>query len=256
MKYQGGAVLALMTFSFLAFADSAAVPAPESVPPALSPAEILNRYLAATNQQQNGFREASMEVEIEAKLPRLKKQGTFHALRQVSRLGQISYQGVRFVGDKMVKKDVIARYLTAETEAQNGQVNSGNKDARKSISISPDNYKFKYKGSVEQEGRRAHVFQLSPRKKRVGLFKGELWVDAETFLPIRESGRFVKNPSIFLKKVEFIRDYEIRDGVALPSRIDSTVYTRIVGKAELNIQFKNLTVRAGSLQAMVCPVGW
>jgi hypothetical protein len=48
----------------------------------------------------------------------------------------------------------------------------------------------------------------------VGLFKGELWVDADTFLPLRESGRFVKNPSVFLKKIEFVRDYEIKDGIA------------------------------------------
>ena len=29
-------------------------------------------------------------------------------------------------------------------------------------------------------------------------------------------GSFVKNPSVFLKKVEFVREYEIHDGVAIP----------------------------------------
>ena len=36
------------------------------------------------------------------------------------------------------------------------------------------NYKFKYKGMATNDGRTVHVFQLTPRKKRVGLFKGEL----------------------------------------------------------------------------------
>jgi len=65
------------------------------------------------------------------------------------------------------------------------------------------------------------------------LFKGEIWIDAATGMPIREAGQFVKTPSLFLKKIAFVRDYEIRDGVAYPLHIQSTVDTRIVGRAEL-----------------------
>ena len=53
------------------------------------------------------------------------------------------------------------------------------------------------------------------RTKREGLFKGEVWIDANTFLKVQESGYLVKNPSIFLKKVAFIRKYEIRDGTGV-----------------------------------------
>jgi hypothetical protein len=58
-------------------------------------------------------------------------------------------------------------------------------------------------------------------------------------MPIRESGSFVKNPSVFLKKIEFVRDYEIRDGVAFPKHIESTVDTRLIGRAELSINYSN-----------------
>ncbi len=75
----------------------------------------------------------------------------------------------------------------------------------------------------------------------VGLFKGELWVDADTFLPLRESGRFVKNPSVFLKKIEFVRDYEIKDGIAFPRHIESTVDTRFWGPAQMSISFTNVS---------------
>ena len=73
----------------------------------------------------------------------------------------------------------------------------------------------------------------------MGLFKGELWLDAETGMPVRESGEFVKNPSVFLKKIAFVRDYEIQGGVAIPKHIESTVDTRLVGRAELSIEFTN-----------------
>ena len=90
--------------------------------------------------------------------------------------------------------------------------------------------------------RDVHVFQVTPRQKRQGLFKGEVWIDAATFLRVRESGRLVKNPSIFLKRVEFVRNYEIQDGIAVPRRVESVVETRLVGKAELTIDFTNFSI--------------
>ena len=74
-------------------------------------------------------------------------------------------------------------------------------------------------------------FQVSPRRKAVGLFHGELWLDAETALPLRESGRFVKSPSVFLKKIEFVREYQIQNGVAIPKHIESKADVRVFGRA-------------------------
>jgi hypothetical protein len=204
-------------------------------PVAMSPSVILANYTAAAETLKHSLRGAQMEIDIEASLPKLKKTGRLHALRRISEIGRITYDALRFEGDGTVKKNVIARYLAAESQA-------GEESAQKSdLSITPANYKFKYKGERELDGRTAHLFELSPRKKRVGLFKGELWIDAETYLPLRESGQFVKNPSIFLKKVAFVRDYDIVDGRAVPRQIQSTIDTRLVGKAELLIHYRNLS---------------
>jgi len=194
-------------------------------------ADIVEKYLNSSQLQQETLRGMQMEVQISADLPKLHKAGKMSALRVISRLGKISYKMLGFSGDDTVKKDVIARYLTAETETQ--------KD-NSQFAITPANYRFKYKGWLEQDGKRVHLFDLKPRKKRVGLFKGELWLDAQTFMPIREEGEFVKNPSVFLKKVEFVRDYAIQDGVAIPKHIESRVDTRIVGRADISIDFTNL----------------
>jgi hypothetical protein len=201
----------------------------------MSPSVILENYSAAARAPENALRSASMEMEVEASLPRLKKSGRLQALRRISDLGRITYEALKFEGDGTVKNSVITRYLTAESQA------AAKGEESRDLAITPENYKFKYKGERELGGRQAHLFELSPRKKRVGLFKGELWIDAATFLPLRESGRFVKNPSIFLKRVEFVRDYEIREGRAVPRQIQSTVDTRLVGKAELLIHYRNLS---------------
>jgi len=52
----------------------------------------------------------------------------------------------------------------------------------------------------------------------------------------------VKTPSIFLKKVAFVRKYEIRDGISVPRQVQSVVDTRLVGRAELTIDFSNFSV--------------
>lgn len=192
---------------------------------------IVGKYVDATHVQQEALKGLEMEMDVEAKLPRLSKQGKLRVLRKISRLGQITYKALGFSGDNTVKQEVIARYLSAEAEARNNG----------SIAITPENYKFRYAGRLVQQGQTIHLFELTPRKKAVGLFKGELWIDAATGMPIRESGQFVKSPSVFLKKIAFVRDYELQDGVALPKHIASTVDTRIVGRAELDIAFSHFS---------------
>ena len=171
-----------------------------------------------------------MQVEISASLPKLKKEGKLRALRNISQVGRVTYRMLGFTGDSSIKKDVIARYLTAEVQASGNGADLG---------ITPANYKFKFKGLQDQDGRNVYVFHLAPRKKELGLFKGELWIDAKTYMPVREAGKLVKNPSIFFKRTDFVRTYKIDNGVAVPEHIDSVIKTRIVGPVELTINFNN-----------------
>lgn len=203
-----------------------------AIPADLSPADqaLLQRYVEARQIQQNALKGMQMQVEINGKLPSLAKQGKLLALRSISMLGKITYKALGFTGDSMVKQEVISRYLSAEVQGGDGH---------ESLAISPENYKFRVKATIDQGGQRITVFEINPRKKRVGLFKGELWVDTATGMPLRESGRMVKNPSVFLKKVEFTQYYELENGVALPKELESRVETRLVGKAELKIAFSH-----------------
>lgn len=209
-----------------------AVAAPLSVPAET----IVENYCTVSQAQAEAARGASMDVEIDASLPKLKKHGKLHALRRISPLGFIRYEKAQFEGDGIVNKEIISRYLTAEVEMQ--------KQQSPTLAVTPLNYKFKYKGLNRSTGREVHVFEVSPRQKRDGLFKGEVWIDARTFLKVQESGYLVKNPSMFLKKVTFVRKYEIRDGISVPRQVQSVADVRFVGKAELTIDFSNFSIDA------------
>lgn len=212
----------------------------------LAPESVVESYWAAAQSQEKVLHGASMEVDIDASLPKLKKHGRLRALRRISGLGRITYDHLRFEGDNTVKSNVIARYLSADAQAQAEQAPS--------LAVTPANYKFKYKGVGQWRGSTVHVFQVSPRHKKVGLFKGEVWIDANTYLRVRESGRFVKNPSIFVKKIEFVREYDIRDGISVPLQTRSVVETRLVGPAELTIDFRNVSFAEGPRRASLVDV--
>ncbi len=225
----------LLVLSILAAACVMGDPAP------VVPETIVENYCAATKSQALLLKGATMDVQIEASLPKLKKQGRLHALRRITALGRITYEALKFEGDGTVKNQVITRYLSAEAEAQN--------NPSADMAVTPDNYKFKYKGLNTLNGREVHVFEVTPKKKRPGLFKGQIWIDAVTYLRVQESGYLVKNPSIFLKRVEFVRTYEIRDGVSVPLQVQSTVQTRLAGKAELTVDYTNFSAEPAKIDA-------
>jgi len=195
---------------------------------------IVRNYCAAAQNQADASTASTMEVEINGALPKLSKTGKLRALRRISRLGRITYQVLGFEGDGTVKRDLIARYLTAEIGVQ--------QDRKAAMAVTPDNYRFRFKGRAQLDGRAVYWFQVAPKHKAEGLFKGDLWIDTATYLKVRESGYLVKSPSLFVKRVAFTRKYEIRDGQAVPLRMESVVDTRLVGRAELTIDYSNYRV--------------
>lgn len=171
-----------------------------------------------------------IEVEIEASIPRLKKHGTMQAVRLVSGAGQAIYTQLRFSGDDMVKRDVIARYLSAEMRRRPGD---------ETLALCTSNYRFRYSGTASYSGAPARVFRVEPRKKRAGLFKGELWLDPGTGLPFREWGDFVRSPSVFLKRIRFVRDYVLDGNRARVRRLILSAHVLIVGMVEMTVWFSN-----------------
>lgn len=189
--------------------------------------QALTRYLQAS--RRNLIRGVSMMAHFAGRLPKMQKSATLDARRRITKEGTIIYEPTERQGDSTVQKELIVRFINGEME------NSGKENTK--VAISNENYKFKYKGIRDRDGRQAYVFEVNPRKKREGLFKGEIWIDTDTALPVREVGRFVKSPSVFLKKVDFTREYSIKEGVAVPQTMEINSQTRFWGMAELAIQY-------------------
>ncbi|MBI4903490.1 MAG: hypothetical protein HY820_07640 [Acidobacteria bacterium] len=225
----------LLVVCAYAFAGAPVVEMAPEMPPGIPSQSVLDRYLENTKTQAEKMKGVSMDVDISAEMPKLKKRGTLQALRTITRLGKITYDAIRFEGDNTIKKELIARYMSTEVEATD----------KTAPPITPEFYKFKYKGLVERDVERdsvqVHWFQVTPKKKLAGTFKGDIWLEKDTCLTLRESGRLVKNPSVFIKQFDFVRLYEIKEGISVPKETTGLVETRLWGRAEMNIHFSNFT---------------
>jgi hypothetical protein len=165
---------------------------------------------------------------IRAQLPDTSQSGEFEVQQRYSAPRTLAFKAVRFTGDAFVKTNIIVRLLQSEVE-------HAQKDDPALNAISPANYKFSYKGTSQLDGRMVHIYQLKPRRKRAGLFKGRIYVDAYTGSLARAEGRPVKSPSLFIKKIDFVQDYADVGPFTFPVHIHSEATARIVGRAIVDV---------------------
>jgi hypothetical protein len=196
--------------------------------PRMGPEFALQVYRNRASAQAEQLSSYSAITLIRAELPDTQQYGEYELQRQYSAPRTLAFKAVRFTGDNFVKSNVILRLLQSE-------VSHVEKDDPSSNAITPSNYKFSYKGTSQLDGRTVHVYQVKPRHKRAGLFKGRIYLDAYTASMVRAEGKLVKSPSLFIKKIEFVQDYADIDSFTFPIHIHSEAQARIVGRAIVDI---------------------
>jgi hypothetical protein len=229
----------------LSFVDSLNIPVAKA---RMSPELALQSYEKHAARQAQDLGEYQDTTVIKAELPDTSQQGTFRLRRIFSAPKTLTFKPEDFSGDRFVKNNVIARLLQSEVD----HVLSGEADK---TAISSANYKFSFKGTEEVNGVPVHVFAVKPRQKRPGLFKGKIYLEAHSGAIVRAEGELVKSPSFFIKKIQFVQDYQQVEGFSLIANIHSTAETRVVGKAVVDIshsdyQAHSLIVIQSNLDAL------
>ena len=118
------------------------------------PSWVLARYLEAASQTTPWSAET---IDIEASIPTRTKSGHLRAIRRLLPFGRPEYQVLTMDGDRTIRQEVIARYISAEVEAA--------ALPPASVAIALANYRFRYQGSIVNGGTLAYIFQITPRKK-------------------------------------------------------------------------------------------
>jgi len=104
---------------------------------------------------------------------------------------------------------------------------------RNSTDLSPDNYEFRFLRAVDEGGQRCYVLQLLPRRKERHLLRGDIWVDANTYLLRRFEGQLAKPPSWWVRDVSVTLAYSEVGGMWLQTATEAAADVRILGRTTM-----------------------
>jgi hypothetical protein len=223
--------------------------APAAAIPQMAPELALATYQRRSAQQSTELVSYSARTIIKAELPDTEQRGEFEVERHFTAPHTLEFKAVQYNGDGFVKANVITRVLQSE-------VDHVQKDDLSLTAISMANYKFSYKGTARLDDRTVHVYQLKPRKKRIGLFKGRIFLDVHTGSLARAEGSAAKSPSFFVKKIEFRQDYADFGSFTFPVHIHSETRARIIGRAILDIYHRDYEPTATNVQSARTATGF
>jgi len=227
--------------SILSSDDSSPKLTPPAVLPVMSPELALATYQSRAAQQATGLASYTSTSLIHVELPESQQQGEYEVMRQYSAPKSLLFTALRFTGDTFVKANVIARFLQSEVEHVQ-------KDDSSAMAFSAANYKFSYKGLQSVNGRTLHEFQLKPRRRRVGLLKGNLFLDAYTGSLVHLEGAPAKSPSVFLSKIRVSQDFADFGPFTLPVHLHSEAKASIVGRTIVDVYQRDYQVVPGGAQ--------
>lgn len=102
-----------------------------------------------------------------------------------------------------------------------------------STDITRENYDFRLVREDELDGQRCYVLELLPKRKSKNLLRGTIWVDANTYLPLRVEGEPAKTPSWWLTNVRIVVLYGYAGPMWLQTYSEATANVRIIGRSTM-----------------------
>lgn len=212
--------------------------------PRLTPDLALTTYERGLQQQSANLGGYTATSLIDAELPDSAQKAEFELKQHYAAPAALEFAPLHWSGDSFVKSNVIVRLLQSEVDHVHRREQS-------QTAINSANYKFSYKGSSVISDVPVYVYEVKPHKKRVGLFKGKIYLDVVTGELVRAQGRIVKSPSLFIKKVDFTQDYAHVNGFTLPLHLHSEAQTRIIGKAVIDITNRDYQTQPMSAHSLI-----
>jgi hypothetical protein len=195
--------------------------------PTLAPELALQIFEGQGHRQMSGLQGLTDDTLVIAELSDTSQRGAFELQREYVAPRSLRYKPVTFTGDTFVKSNVITRVLQSEVD----YVEKGDPSQ---TALTNNNYKFSYKGDQQLNGHSVHVYQVKPRRKRAGLFKGHIYLDAHTGNMLRSEGTVEKSPSFFVRKIEFVQDCAEVGRYTFPVHLHTTARARLLGKVVLD----------------------
>jgi hypothetical protein len=110
-------------------------------------------------------------------------------------------------------------------------------------SISPENYTLELLGEQQLGAYHCFVAHAVPKRPDKYLFEGKVWIDDQDYAVVRIEGHPATSLSFWIKRADFVREYQKIDGFWLPQKDETVVHVRLYGKKVLTIDHRDYLVK-------------
>jgi hypothetical protein len=196
---------------------------------------LFSRLLEQNRQRELRLQQYSVARTYQVKKENGKVRAEAQVLLQYRAPSTKEYTMVSEKGSGFVRRRVFKSLLESEVETAAGR-------NRHDSSITPINYTFEMLGEEDVDGYHCFVVRAIPKRKDKYLFEGKIWIEANEFAIVKIAGQPAKNPSFWIKRVEFVRRYQKLGEFWLPLKDESITQVRIFGKNILTIDYANYEV--------------
>ena len=209
--------------------------------PAMSAAGINEQQIFAELQARNSLRsDALQEYTANRTYQVADLKGKVHA-QEKGRMefrapDQKTFTVTSEEGSSLIRRLALSPLIASEIKAASG------KD-RHDSAISPANYTLELIGEEDVGAYHCYVLHAAPKRPDKYLFAGKVWIDAKDYAVVRIEGHPAANLSFWIKRADFVREYQKVDGFWLPQKDTTVVQVRLYGKKVLTIDHRDYTVK-------------
>jgi hypothetical protein len=204
--------------------------------------EVVAKMMARDNERQATFHGYTAYRRYVLDNQRFHKRAEMLVRITCLQNGSKQFDTISETGWGGARKHVFSKLLEAETEASQPGF-------RERSRITPENYTFEMAGAETLHGHPVYVMTIVPKTPNKYLMRGRIWVDAEEYAIVRIEGQPAKNPSFWIKSVQFVHNYEKSGSFWLPVSDRSETEARMFGGTEVTIEYFNYNLDASSLSA-------
>ena len=163
------------------------------------------------------------------------KQGKVQA-KKIVRMDYVAPDQKAFVtieeeGSSIVRRLVLDGLMESEVSTAIGQ-------EHRDSSITPANYRFRVLGQEDLGVHHCFVIEALPKRQDKYLFEGRIWIDSIAFAIVKIAGHPAKNPSLWITRANFVREYEKIGDFWFPVRDKTFVDVKLYGRKTLTIEHR------------------
>lgn len=229
-------LVSFLLFSAIAMAADGSAGQPPSAD------DVVAKMMALDNERQATFHGYTAYRRYVLDNQRFHKRAEMVVRITCLQNGSKQFDTISETGWGGARKHVLSKLLEAEVEASQPGF-------RERSRITPKNYTFEMVGVQTLDGHTVYVMTILPKTPNKYLMRGRIWVDAEEYAIVRIEGQPAKNPSFWIKSVQFVHNYEKSGSFWLPVSDRSETEARIFGSTEVTIEYFNYKLDNSSLSA-------